>query len=138
MTKERLSQFCWLKLEIKELTGRIRKIEHTLSGKAARMDGMRWLGPGGDLLGDLVPQLTDLKDQLDRSRRQAMAEWSGLQAFIDTIEDSQIRLIFMLRYQDDLSWHQVAWRLGGNTPDSVRMIHNRYLAKLPEQAKRAV
>ncbi|MCL2842987.1 MAG: hypothetical protein FWE28_05895 [Oscillospiraceae bacterium] len=138
MTKERLSQFCWLKLEIQELTGRIRKIEHALSGKASRIDGMRWLGPGGDLLGDLVPQLTDLKDQLAQSRTQAMAEWSGLQSFIDSIDDSQIRLIFTLRYQDDLSWHQVAWRLGGNTADSVRMIHNRYLAKLPEQIKGAM
>jgi len=135
MTKERLSQLCWLKLEIQELTGRIRKIEHTLSRKTSRMDGMRWLGSSGDLVGDLVPQLTDLKDQLTQSRDRAMAEWSSLQAFIDTIGDSQTRLIFTLRYQDNLSWHQVAWRLGGNTADSVRMIHNRYLAKLPEQKR---
>jgi len=138
MTKEQLGQFSWLKLEMQELTGRIRKIEHVLSGKASRIDGMRWLGPGGDLLGDLVPQLADLKDQLAQSRAQAMAEWSGLQTFIDTIEDSQTRLIFTLRYQDNLSWHQVAWRLGGNTADSVRMIHNRYLAKLPGQTKGAM
>ena len=134
MTKERLSQLSWLKLEIEELTGRIRRIEHALSGRAARIDGMSWLGGQKDMVGNLVPQLSDLRDQLLESRSSAMAECVQLQAFIAQIEDSQIRLIFTLRYIDSLSWHQVAWRLGGNTADSVRMVHNRYLARLPEGA----
>ena len=130
MTKERLSQLSWLKLEIEELTGRIRRIENALSGRAARIDGMSWMGGQKDLVGDLVPQLSDLRDQLAKSREAAMAECTQLQAFIAQIDDSQIRLIFTLRYMDGLSWHQVAWRLGGNTADSVRMVHNRYLARL--------
>lgn len=130
MTKERLAQLSWLKLEIEELNGRIRRIEHALSGRTARIDGMTWIGGQKDLVGDLVPQLGDLKNQLARSRETAMAEYGLLQAFIAQIDDSQIRLIFTLRYMDGLSWHQVAWRLGGNTADSVRMIHNRYLARL--------
>ena len=132
MTKERLSQLSWLKLEIEELAGRIRRIEHVLSGRAVRIDGMSWLGSQKDLIGDLVPQLGDLRDQLSKSRSSAMMEFTQLQAFIAQIDDSQIRLIFTLRYMDSLSWHQVAWRLGGNTADSVRMIHNRFLARLPE------
>jgi len=131
MTKERLSQLSWLKLEIGELTNRIRRIESALSGRASRIDGMSWLGGAKDLAGDLIPQLCDLKDQLTESRSTAMDEYAELQSFIADIDDSQVRLIFTLRYIDDLSWHQVAWRLGGNTSDSVRMTHNRYLAKLP-------
>jgi len=132
MTKEKLSQLSWLKLEIQELSTRIRKIEHALSGKASRVDGMRWAGKVSNPIGDLVPELTTLKEQLVQSRERAMSECSELQDFINTIDDSQARLIFTLRYQDSLSWHQVAWRLGGNTADSVRMTHNRYLAKLAD------
>ena len=132
MTKESLSQLSWLKLEIEELTTRIRRIEHVLSGRAARIDGMSWLGGQKDLVGDLVPQLGDLRDQLTKIRKSAMGEYARLQEFIAQIDDSQIRLIFTLRYMDGLSWHQVAWRIGGNTSDSVRMIHNRYLARLGE------
>ena len=133
MTKEKLSQLSWLKLEIEELVTRIRRIESALSGKTSRIDGMPWLGGSKDFLGDLTPQLCDLKDRLAKNRSAAMAEYTSLQAFIENIDDSQVRLIFTLRYLDGLSWHQVAWRLGGNTSDSVRMAHNRYLAKLESE-----
>ena len=132
MTKERLTQLAWLKLEIEELTSRVRRIESALSGRACRIDGMSWLGGAKDFVGDLAPELCDLKDQLVETRSAAMAEYAELQAFIAEIDDSQVRLIFTLRYMDGLSWHQVAWRLGGNTSDSVRMAHNRYLARLSE------
>ena len=130
MKKERLNQLGWLKLEIEELTNRIRRIESALSGRTSRIDGMSWLGAAKDFVGDLAPQLCDLKDQLTESKSIALAECTELQTFIATIDDSQIRLIFTLRYIDGLSWHQVAWRLGGNTSDSVRMTHNRYLSRL--------
>jgi len=134
MTKERLSQLAWLKLEIEELANRVRRIESALSGRASRIDGMPWLGGTRDFMGDLAPQLCDLKDQLTNRRSAAMSEYTELQTFIAEIDDSQVRLIFTLRYMDGLSWHQVAWRLGGNTSDSVRMAHNRYLARLDESS----
>jgi len=130
MTKERLCQLSWLKLEIDELSNRIRRIENALSGRTSRIDGMSWLGGAKDFIGDLAPQLCDLKDQLSKLRHDAMETYAELQDFIAQIGDSQTRLIFTLRYVDGLSWHQVAWRLGGNTSDSVRMTHNRYLARL--------
>ena len=136
MTKEKLNQLSWLKLEIEELSNRIRKIEHALSGRTTRIDSMPWIGGSKDIIGDLVPQLGDLRGILLESRARAMVECTRLQTFITEIEDSQIRLIFTLRYLDNLSWHQVAWRLGGNTADSVRMMHNRYLARLEEEQQR--
>ena len=130
MTKERLNQLGWLKLEIEELANRIRRIESALSGRASRIDGMAWLGGAKDFMGDLAPELCDLKDRLNERKSAALTEGAELQSFIATIDDSLVRLIFTLRYIDGLSWHQVAWRLGGNTSDSVRMTHNRYLSKL--------
>ena len=132
MTKERLSQLSWLKLEIEELSTRAHKIESALSGRTSRIDSMPWLGGTKDLVGDLLPELTDLADKLQNCRKRALDEFTTLQAFISQIDDSQVRLIFTMRYLDSYSWHQVAWRLGGNTADSVRMIHNRYLARLDE------
>ena len=130
MTKERLSQLSWLKLEIEELSARARKIEGALSGRTSRIDSMPWLGGSKDIVGDLMPELSGLMDKLLHCRKRAMDEFTVLQAFISQIDDSQVRLIFTMRYLDGYSWHQVAWRLGGNTADSVRMIHNRYLARL--------
>jgi len=130
MTKENLSQLSWLKLEIEELSVRISKIENALTGRTSQIDSMPWLGNPKDFVGDLMPELLSLKEKLSKNRASAMAEFAKLQSFIEQIDDSQVRLIFTMRYLDGLSWHQVAWRLGGNTADSVRMIHNRYLVRL--------
>jgi len=135
MTKERLSQLSWLKLEIEELTNRIRRMESALSGRTSRIDGMSWLGSTKDFVGDRAAELCDMKDELAKLRSAAMTELTALQSFIGEIDDSQVRLIFTLRYVDGHSWHQVAWRLGGNTSDSVRMAHNRYLARLENDAE---
>lgn len=133
MTKEQLCQFSWLKLEIEDLTYRIRKIENILHGGASRFDSMPWLGEKKDTLGNFLPQLVDLQDSLQSRRAQALLEIKRLEQFIQSIDDSQLRQIFTLRYIDNLSWHQVAWRLGGNTADSARMSHNRFLQKLNEK-----
>lgn len=132
MTKERLSQLSWLKLEIEELSTRARKIESALSGRTSRIDSMPWLGGTKDIVGDLMPELSSLMDKLLHCRKRAMDEFTILQTFINQIDDSQVRLIFTMRYLDGYSWHKVAWRLGGNTADSVRMVHNRYLARLDQ------
>lgn len=50
-----------------------------------------------------------------------------IEQFITTIEDSHIRRIVRLRFVDNLSWNQVAMRIGGNTEDSVRMAFERFI-----------
>lgn len=58
--------------------------------------------------------------------------------YIETIEKSELRIIFRLYYIDDLTWYQVALRMNQNFPkrkvkyteDNCRMRHNRFLEKL--------
>lgn len=57
----------------------------------------------------------------------------NIEKYIDSIEDSLTRRIFEYRYLKGkvmLSWQAVAFKIGGgNTADSARMLHNRYLHK---------
>lgn len=44
------------------------------------------------------------------------------------INDTFLRQIFLMRHVDLMSWAAIAMRIGGdNTPDSVRMAHDRYI-----------
>lgn len=55
---------------------------------------------------------------------------TDVEEYIQSIEDSRIRRIIRYRYIDDLSWVQVAHRMGGkHTADSCRMAHDRFLEK---------
>ena len=80
-----------------------------------------------------------LRKEIQREKRilaegQRMNElqrkYDAICAEIYAVKDSQVRLILLLRYVDGMSWRNIAARVGGgNTSDSVRMIHNRFLSK---------
>jgi len=51
-------------------------------------------------------------------------------AYIGTIEDSQTRMIFRLRYIHGMAWKEVAAAVGGrNTENSVKSVCYRYIAR---------
>ena len=53
-----------------------------------------------------------------------------VEEFIKSVDDSRMRRIITLRFNDNLSWFKVAERLGGkSTADSVRMEFNRFMEK---------
>lgn len=73
-------------------------------------------------------RLRRLKCKLERRLEELMEKREEIEEYISTIPDSLIRQILSLRYINGLSWKQVAAHIGGgNTADSVRMIHNRFL-----------
>ena len=83
-----------------------------------------------DKLSKCAVEIADLKALLDLNLKKCFYELSRLNRYIDSIEDSHIRMIMSLRYINGLSWRQVAFSIGGgNTEDSVRKIHDRYLQK---------
>ena len=51
---------------------------------------------------------------------------NDVEEYIESLEDSHLRLIIRLRVIDELTWRQVAQRLGGgNTEDGVRKAFDR-------------
>ncbi len=50
---------------------------------------------------------------------------------ISKLPTSRLRMIFEFKYIDNLSWQQVAWRIGNKaTEDSVKKEYYRYLEKI--------
>lgn len=80
-----------------------------------------------------------LRKEIQREKRilaegqrmnELQSRYDAICAEIYAVKDSQARLILLLRYVDGMSWRNIAARVGGgNTSDSVRMIHNRFLSK---------
>ena len=80
-----------------------------------------------------------LRKEIQREKRilaegqrmnELQSKYDAICAEIYAVKDSQVRLILLMRYVDGMSWRNIAARVGGgNTSDSVRMIHNRFLSK---------
>lgn len=53
-----------------------------------------------------------------------------VEEFIASLDDSRMRRIITYKFVDDMTWNQVADKIGGNnTEDSVRMAFNRFMDK---------
>lgn len=143
MTKEILIQYSDLQEEIKETRKRIEKIENQL--KRMESDGTvfdKVMGGAGGIQpfkieGFPYPEYTRKKTLLS-ARKAILADFeaelfktlSEVEQFITSIKDSRMRRIITLRFLENLSWQQVADRIGGgNTEDSVRMAFNRFMKK---------
>lgn len=133
MNKADLQQLYWLRIEIEELSMRIRKLESALTGGISKLNGMPRAPGISDRIGEFVPEIVRLREMARSRLAEAVEELEKLEEFIGSIEDAQIRTVFRLRYVNCLSWQQVAVRLGGNTSDSVRMMHNRFLQRLKKE-----
>jgi len=83
------------------------------------------------LLNKRIRRLEELEEELLELTIQ-------VDEYIETIEKSELRIIFRLYYIDDLTWYQVALRMNQNSPkrkvkyteDNCRMRHNRFLEKI--------
>ena len=54
---------------------------------------------------------------------------TNLEYELNNLEDSEIRRIIRHKYEDNLNWVQVMFRMNYNNPEAARMKLNRFLEK---------
>lgn len=129
MTVKELSQLYYLNREIEQDKQRLAALESMRGNTALRIAGFIHIQRITDKE-ELDAAIADSKELLEAKNRLCIAEYNRLMHYITTVEDSYIRQILTFRYVDGFSWVQVAMHIGGgNTEDSVRMAHKRFLKK---------
>lgn len=150
-----LAQYSDTRKEVKEIQERIEKLESRIPKLEKRIseieDGEtvkdKVYGGNGGLQGFVVEgvplrEYTDKKTELKIKRMllserkemlgilelELLRQTNDIQRFINSINDSHVRRIITLRVVDELSWNEVADRMGGmNTEDSVRKAFERFV-----------
>lgn len=125
MTNRELKRLRYLHRDIDRLNDRIAQLEDP---SAPPIDGVPHSG-GADLTARNAVRLTVLRLRLEAARLDVMDELQKMTEYIEGIDDPLMRQIMQYRHINGLSWERVAVLIGGgNTADSVRMAHDRYLA----------
>lgn len=155
VTRQMLTQYSDTRKEVKEIQERIEKLENRIPKLEKRIseieDGEtvkdKVYGGNGGLQGFVVEgvplrEYTDKKTELKIKRMllserkemlgilelELLRQTNEIQRFINSIKDSHVRRIITLRVVDELSWNEVADRMGGmNTEDSVRKAFERFV-----------
>lgn len=155
VTRQMLTQYSDTRKEVKEIQERIERLERRIPKLEKRIseieDGEtvkdKVYGGNGGLQGFVVEgvplrEYTDKKTELKIKRMllserkemlgilelELLRQTNEIQRFINSIKDSHVRRIITLRVVDELSWNEVADRMGGmNTEDSVRKAFERFV-----------
>lgn len=129
MTKKELSQFYYLKREIKEQQRRIAELETPAINCSTEITELP-TGKGiSDKIGNYAAQIADLKALLDLNLKKCFYELNRIDRFIQSVEDSQIRIILTLRYIQGLSWQKIAYAIGEHDEQYPRRKHNNFIEK---------
>ena len=127
MTKKELSQLYYLKKEIKEQQRRLAELEAVAINCSTKITGLP-TGTGiSDKIGNYAAQIADLKALLDLNLKKCFYELNRIDRFIQSVEDSQIRIILTLRYIRGLSWQKIAYAIGEHDEQYPRRKHNTFL-----------
>jgi len=130
MTKKELSQLYYLNREIEEQQKRLAELEVAATSSGTTITGMPKAHSVSDKLANYAIEIADLKALLDLNLKKCFYELNRLNRYINSIDDSQIRIILALRYINGLSWRQIAFSIGGgNTEDGVKKMAYRFLNK---------
>ena len=129
MTLHDLSQLLYLRREIAVEQRRLEELE-----KAVEIQHLS-LPDIPDICWQLMDngtlqEIERCKQLIEQCMKKSIQEYKKLIVYISKIDDSMIRQIIFLRFIQGLTWVQVASEIGGgNSPDSIRMMVKRYLAK---------
>lgn len=133
MNLKELSQLYYLDKLIQRDEQRLEDMRNRLTSISPKLSGMPGRPGASDNIGDSVPELVDLMRKIEEDRKAFDAEKAKLEHYLRCIEDTQIRLIFILRFVDLKSWAEVAVAIGGNnTEGSVKQTCYRYLRENKE------
>ena len=138
MTKQELSQLRYIKKEIELLQKQIADAEYAVETHKAFdvVEGSNSKWPyqrkkfyiEGVNIPEYEKKVKRLRRKLHRRLDELMEKREELEEYIATVPDSELRMIFALRYINGLSWRQIAAHMGVLGDGSTeRKKHDRYL-----------
>lgn len=131
MTIEELKNYRKLTYTIRYWKNELELLRKESYVRSPSLSGMPGSGDIKDPTGERALKEEKVISRIERLLKEQQQETEKIMAWIQTIEDPYIQTIMHARYIRGKSWAAVAYSVGGgNTPDSVRKAHLRYLSVL--------
>ena len=128
MDKKELNQIYYLEKEIDMWRKALSRIQSRSLLPSQEITGMPFGSGISDKVGNLAASEVDIKNKIEELQKKVYEEQYRLLKYIETIEDSLMRQIMYHRHVLCMKWNEVAMTIGGgNTEDSVRKAHDRFL-----------
>lgn len=130
MTERELKNLYYINREIAYQQQRLEELESAAQGGVAKITGMPHVAANGSSVENHAILIAEQRALIDCLVKRSIIEYNRLTRYIASVRDCRMRMILSLRHIDGMSWTRIAMRIGGgNTADSIRMAHQRFLQK---------
>lgn len=126
MTIQELCQLRDLRREIQMDAERLAVLEARATRITQTVNGVQSGGGDGKKLERDVAAIADMRTMIEQKRERCREMLIGLELYIQTIEDSLTRQIFVMRFEEGKSWRRIAIETR-NSEENVRQICSRYI-----------
>jgi hypothetical protein len=128
MDKKELNQIYYLEKEIEMWRKALNRLQSRSLVPSQEITGMPFGSGTSDKVGNLAVSEADIESKIKELQNKVFEEQYKLLKYIETIDDSLMRQIMYHRHVLCMKWNEVAMTIGGgNTEDSVRKAHDRFL-----------
>ncbi len=128
MTIEDLQELFYLDKLIDFENERLENLRAKLDLHSPTISDMPKASGARDKIGDIVPEIVDKTRELETDIQDLEERRQRLQEFIRVIPNIRIRIIMSRRFIDQMTWTEVAAKIGGReTEDTVKKAVYRYL-----------
>ena len=137
MTREELKQLYFLNREILRDKQRLSELKYCRQGRAVQFTGMPCAANKSDFTGNIASEISDLEETIEINLKRCWREINRINQFINSIDDSELRLIISLRHINCLSWQEIAFHIGYTDESTPRKRYERFMRKeeLKEKAQ---
>lgn len=130
MTKQELDHHLELVQQLEDERELLASLMAAAGSRTQRLDGMPHAHGAADPVGCLAAEIADMRETISRREADVARSAAAVAAYIQTIEDSQLRMVFRLRFIHGMPWKLVAASVGGrNTENGVKAACYRYIVR---------
>jgi len=130
MTKHELSQIYYLDKELRRWQKLLKEEQTGSEIKPQQLTGLPSGSGTSDTTANKAVKTSNMEQIINGIVANIQIQKERIMTYIISIDDSFIRQIMLNRHVELMSWCKVANEIGGgNTADSVRMAHERFLEK---------
>jgi len=133
LTLKKLSSLYRLNREIEQDKRRLIELESAATSPGSQITGLPHASGISDKTGNYAVLIGMMSDEIEKKNNRTLVLYKELTEYINSIDDSYLRQIFMLRCVDGLPWLQVAASIG-SSEYSVKHMFYRYIEKLAHMA----
>lgn len=127
ITKSELTKIGMLKRELEIDRRRLYELKNSSLIASARLTGAHASSGPGDPTALIADRAVSLEAAIALKAECCLELLLKLQHFINTIDDSEQRMVFYLKYVKCYSWTRIALEIGLGDEQLARKHHNRYL-----------